>query len=112
MGTEVCALPRMNTLAEVMRSIRIHGQGQDKYENIRIGINGRLDTLQAAILLAKFEIFPEEIELRNQAAKRYTRSRHPSPLNRSPFHPRRDEEHLGPVFCFGQGFIGAAGFDP
>jgi UDP-2-acetamido-2-deoxy-ribo-hexuluronate aminotransferase len=59
-------------LAEVMRSIRIHGQGLDKYENVRIGINGRLDTLQAAILLTKFEIFSEEIGLRNQVAKRYT----------------------------------------
>jgi UDP-2-acetamido-2-deoxy-ribo-hexuluronate aminotransferase len=59
-------------LADIMRSMRIHGQGVDKYENIRIGINGRLDTLQAAILLAKFEIFPEEIELRNQVAKGYT----------------------------------------
>lgn len=58
-------------LAEVMRSLRIHGQGNDKYENIRIGINGRLDTLQAAILLAKLEIFPEEIELRQQVAERY-----------------------------------------
>jgi UDP-2-acetamido-2-deoxy-ribo-hexuluronate aminotransferase len=58
--------------AEVMRSIRVHGQGGHKYDNVRIGINGRLDTLQAAILLAKFEIFSEEIELRNQVAKRYT----------------------------------------
>ena len=59
-------------LAEVMRSIRIHGQGVNKYENVRIGFNGRLDALQAAVLLAKFEIFSEEIELRNQVAKRYT----------------------------------------
>ena len=59
-------------LAEIMRSLRNHGQGFDKYDNIRIGFNGRLDTLQAAILLAKFEIFSEEIELRNQVAKRYT----------------------------------------
>jgi UDP-2-acetamido-2-deoxy-ribo-hexuluronate aminotransferase len=58
-------------LAERLRSIRVHGQGGDKYENIRIGINGRLDTLQAAILLAKFSIFPEEIELRQEVAKRY-----------------------------------------
>jgi UDP-2-acetamido-2-deoxy-ribo-hexuluronate aminotransferase len=58
-------------LAERLRSIRVHGQGNDKYENIRIGINGRLDTLQAAILLAKFTIFPEEIELRQEVAKRY-----------------------------------------
>ncbi len=58
-------------LAEGLRSIRNHGQGSDKYENIRIGINGRLDTLQAAILLAKFSIFPEEIELRQEVARRY-----------------------------------------
>jgi UDP-2-acetamido-2-deoxy-ribo-hexuluronate aminotransferase len=59
-------------LAEVMRSLRNHGQGIDKYENVRIGFNGRLDTLQAAVLLAKFELFSEEIELRNEVAKRYT----------------------------------------
>lgn len=58
-------------LAGVLRSIRVHGQGSDKYDNVRIGINGRLDTLQAAILLAKFSIFPEEIDLRQEVAKRY-----------------------------------------
>ncbi len=61
-------------LDERMRSCRVHGQGSDKYENIRIGINGRLDTLQAAILLAKIEIFDEEIALRQEAAKRYSRN--------------------------------------
>jgi dTDP-4-amino-4,6-dideoxygalactose transaminase len=59
-------------LADVMRSIRNHGQGNDKYDNVRIGINGRLDTLQAAILLAKFDIFPEEIQLRDEVANRYS----------------------------------------
>ncbi len=58
-------------LDQLLRSIRVHGQGSDKYENVRIGINGRLDTLQAAILLAKFAIFPEEIGLRQDVAKRY-----------------------------------------
>ncbi|MDQ5984344.1 MAG: UDP-2-acetamido-2-deoxy-3-oxo-D-glucuronate aminotransferase [Syntrophus sp. SKADARSKE-3] len=58
-------------LANVMESIRIHGKGDDKYDNIRIGINGRLDTLQAAILLAKFDIFPDEIEKRREAACQY-----------------------------------------
>ena len=58
-------------LAAALRSIRVHGQGSDKYDNVRIGINGRLDTLQAAILLAKFSIFPEEIDLRQEVAKRY-----------------------------------------
>jgi UDP-2-acetamido-2-deoxy-ribo-hexuluronate aminotransferase len=60
-----------NDLMQGLRSIRIHGQGSDKYENVRIGINGRLDTLQAAILLAKFAIFPEEVTLRQTVAARY-----------------------------------------
>jgi UDP-2-acetamido-2-deoxy-ribo-hexuluronate aminotransferase len=59
-------------LASVMESIRVHGKGGHKYDNVRIGINGRLDTLQAAILLAKFDIFPEEVELRQTVAQRYT----------------------------------------
>lgn len=60
-------------LASVMKSLRVHGKGDHKYDNVRIGINGRLDTLQAAILLAKFDIFPEEIELRNKVAACYSR---------------------------------------
>lgn len=59
-------------LANGMESIRVHGKGSDKYDNIRIGINGRCDTLQAAILLAKFGIFPEEIDLRQKVASRYS----------------------------------------
>ncbi len=59
-------------LSEVMESIRVHGKGHHKYDNVRIGVNGRLDTLQAGILLAKFDIFPEEIALRQQVAQRYT----------------------------------------
>ncbi len=59
-------------ITEALRSIRVHGKGAHKYDNARIGINGRMDTLQAAILLAKFEIFPEEIELRQKVAKNYT----------------------------------------
>jgi UDP-2-acetamido-2-deoxy-ribo-hexuluronate aminotransferase len=53
-------------------SIRVHGKGANKYDNIRVGINGRLDTLQAAILMAKMEIFDEEIELRQTVANRYS----------------------------------------
>ena len=59
-------------LAAVLQSIRVHGQGRDKYENVRIGINGRLDTLQAAVLLEKLAIFPEEIAARQDVARRYT----------------------------------------
>ncbi|HYE01192.1 MAG TPA: DegT/DnrJ/EryC1/StrS family aminotransferase [Alphaproteobacteria bacterium] len=58
-------------LAAVMRSLRVHGQGTDKYDNVRIGLNARLDTLQAAILIEKLAIFPEEIEARQRVAERY-----------------------------------------
>ena len=59
-------------MAQKLRSVRIHGQGSNKYDNVRIGINGRFDAMQAAVLLAKFEIFEEEIELRHQVANRYS----------------------------------------
>ncbi len=55
----------------VLRSLRVHGQGADKYDNVRIGMNGRLDTLQAAILLEKLAIFPAELEARARIADRY-----------------------------------------
>ncbi|MCJ7523881.1 MAG: DegT/DnrJ/EryC1/StrS family aminotransferase [Candidatus Aminicenantes bacterium] len=57
---------------EQLLSIRVHGQGVDKYNNVRVGINGRMDSLQAAVLLAKMEIFAEEIELRQEVAARYS----------------------------------------
>jgi dTDP-4-amino-4,6-dideoxygalactose transaminase len=60
-----------DALAEVMRSIRIHGQGSHRYENVRIGVNSRLDTIQAAILLQKLSIFEDEIEKREAVAQRY-----------------------------------------
>jgi dTDP-4-amino-4,6-dideoxygalactose transaminase len=58
-------------LADLMRSIRMHGQGSDRYDNVRIGIASRLDTIQAAILIEKLKIFPDEIEARNVVAARY-----------------------------------------
>jgi UDP-2-acetamido-2-deoxy-ribo-hexuluronate aminotransferase len=61
-----------DAMMQKLRSIRVHGQGSDKYNNIRIGINGRLDTMQAAVLLAKMEIFDEEVGLRNKVASRYS----------------------------------------
>ena len=60
-----------DNLAALLRSIRVHGKGTDKYDNVRLGLNGRLDTIQAAILLAKMEIFPFEIYLRQQVASWY-----------------------------------------
>lgn len=58
--------------AHLLRSLRIHGKGLDKYDNVRIGMNSRLDTIQAAILLEKLEIFPTELKARNQAASYYS----------------------------------------
>ncbi|HRF07726.1 MAG TPA: DegT/DnrJ/EryC1/StrS family aminotransferase [Xanthobacteraceae bacterium] len=58
-------------IAEVLRSVRVHGQGADKYDNIRIGMTGRLDTIQAAVLIEKLKIFQDEIEARNRVAARY-----------------------------------------
>lgn len=57
--------------ATLLRSLRVHGKGDHKYDNVRIGQNARLDTLQAAVLLEKLKIFPEEIEARNRVADRY-----------------------------------------
>ena len=58
-------------LAARVKSLRVHGEGADKYDAARIGITGRLDTIQAAILLEKLKIFPEEIVARNAVAQRY-----------------------------------------
>lgn len=62
-----------DALADRIDSLRYHGRAskKEKYENVRPGMNGRLDTIQAAILLAKWELFPEEIKLRNAVAARY-----------------------------------------
>jgi dTDP-4-amino-4,6-dideoxygalactose transaminase len=60
-------------LAETLRSIRVHGQGSDKYDNVRLGLTGRLDTIQAAILIEKLKIFEDEIVARNKVAERYAR---------------------------------------
>jgi dTDP-4-amino-4,6-dideoxygalactose transaminase len=58
-------------LAATLRSIRVHGQGADKYDNVRLGLTGRLDTMQAAVLIEKLKIFDDEIAARNRAAERY-----------------------------------------
>lgn len=58
--------------ADALRSLRVHGQGSDKYDNIRIGLASRLDTIQAAILIEKLKIFPDEIDARSRIANRYS----------------------------------------
>jgi len=59
-------------IAALIDSLRVHGKGTDKYDNVRIGANCRLDTLQAAVLLAKLEIFADELEARDRIAARYS----------------------------------------
>ena len=58
-------------LVEVLKSLRVHGQGTDKYDNVRIGMTSRLDTVQAAVLIEKLKIFADEIDARDRAARRY-----------------------------------------
>ncbi len=65
-----------NELADRLRSIRAHGTGKEKYDIVRYGLNGRLDTMQAAILIEKLKIFPSEIEARDRIARRYTERLH------------------------------------
>ncbi|MCZ6845677.1 MAG: DegT/DnrJ/EryC1/StrS family aminotransferase [Alphaproteobacteria bacterium] len=72
-----------DALAEDLHSLRVHGQGRDKYDNVRIGMNGRLDTIQAAVLIEKLEIFPDEIAARQRAADYYSSkldARHQPPV--------------------------------
>lgn len=61
-------------LKDLLLSLRMHGQGSDRYEHIHIGYNSRLDTIQAAILIEKLKIFDDEIEKRNAIARRYNRA--------------------------------------
>ena len=71
-------------VAALIRSLSNHGQGSEKYDNIRIGCNSRLDTIQAAVLIEKLKLFPNEIILRNNIAKRYTqafRTRFQTPIH-------------------------------
>src|SRR4051812_37278890 len=58
-------------LVETLKSLRVHGQGTDKYDNVRIGMTSRLDTIQAAVLIEKLKIFADEIKARDRVAQRY-----------------------------------------
>jgi dTDP-4-amino-4,6-dideoxygalactose transaminase len=59
-------------MRDILVSLRTHGQGADRYDNVRIGLTARLDTIQAAVLIEKLKIFPEEIAERNRIARRYS----------------------------------------
>lgn len=71
-------------LAKAMRQIARHGQDR-RYHHVRVGVNSRLDTLQAAILLPKLKILPEEIELRNEVSRNYTKLLNESGITSTPF---------------------------
>lgn len=71
-GDGGAVLTNSDELSAALDSLRFHGKGKDPYDNVRIGMNSRLDTLQAAILLPKLAIFADEIEKRNAIAARYT----------------------------------------
>ena len=59
-------------MRDILLSLRTHGQGADRYDNVRIGLTARLDTIQAAVLIEKLKIFPDEIAERNRIARRYS----------------------------------------
>jgi dTDP-4-amino-4,6-dideoxygalactose transaminase len=61
-----------DAMRDLLVSVRVHGQGADRYDNVRIGLTARLDTIQAAVLIEKLKIFPEEIAERNRVARRYS----------------------------------------
>jgi UDP-2-acetamido-2-deoxy-ribo-hexuluronate aminotransferase len=59
-------------VAETLKSMRVHGEGQDKYDNIRLGLNARMDSIQAAVLIEKMKFYKSEIELRQRVAEQYS----------------------------------------
>lgn len=76
-------------LYNVMHSIRVHGQGSDKYDNVRLGLNGRMDTIQCAVVLAKLTVFEDELKARQDVADWYDKY-----LDASFDRPLRDKEYF------------------
>ncbi|WP_018998413.1 DegT/DnrJ/EryC1/StrS family aminotransferase [Hirschia maritima] len=75
-GDGGAVLTNDDQICETVDSLRIHGKGEHKYDNVRIGMNSRLDTMQAAILLPKLSVFADEIEKRNAVAQKYHNALH------------------------------------
>ena len=75
-GDGGAVLTNDDEICEIVDSLRVHGKGEHKYDNVRIGMNSRLDTMQAAILLPKLSVFADEIEKRNVVAQRYHNALH------------------------------------
>lgn len=72
-GDGGCMFTNDEELDSILRSLRMHGQGTHKYETVRVGFNSRLDTIQAAVLLEKLKIFPDEISKRQSVAEQYNK---------------------------------------
>lgn len=70
-GDGGCIFTNDDKMADTLRSLRVHGKGTDKYDNVRIGVNSRLDAIQAAILLEKLKIFPDELNAKQKVADAY-----------------------------------------
>ncbi|HMB31777.1 MAG TPA: DegT/DnrJ/EryC1/StrS family aminotransferase [Desulfohalobiaceae bacterium] len=70
-GDAGAVLTSDETLFKELQSIRVHGQGENKYSNQRLGLNARCDTIQAAVLLSKLELFPQELQRREEIARIY-----------------------------------------
>ena len=70
-GDGGCVFTADDDLARLIKSLHVHGEGTDRYENVRIGMNSRLDSIQAVILSEKLKLFREEIELREKVGRRY-----------------------------------------
>lgn len=75
-------------LYSLMESIRVHGKGESKYDCDRIGLNGRLDTIQAAILISKLDLYEEEIRLRQEVANLYSENLTGNKNIQTPFVPK------------------------
>jgi dTDP-4-amino-4,6-dideoxygalactose transaminase len=73
-GDGGCIFTNDDKMADTLRSLRVHGKGTDKYDNVRIGVNSRLDTMQAAVLLEKLKIFPGELQAKQKVADAYAAS--------------------------------------
>ena len=82
-ATAARSSPTTTSSREILRSMRVHGEGRGKYDCVRIGLNGRFDTIQAAVLIEKLKIFPDEIAARERIAARYRRRSRTSPRSRA-----------------------------
>ena len=80
-GDGGCLFTNSKTIAEKLKSLRVHGKGKNKYNNIAIGMNSRLDTIQATILIEKLKVFSREIKRRKESCKNIPRKYYKKGIN-------------------------------